>query len=49
MKANEEDLINFVSERVAPFKRIKQVKFLESIPKNASGKILRRTLKEDYL
>lgn len=38
----------FVSERVAPYKKIKEVMFVDSIPKNPSGKILRRILKEKY-
>jgi acyl-CoA synthetase (AMP-forming)/AMP-acid ligase II len=40
------DLIAFVTERVAPFKRIRVVEFIEEIPKSASGKILRRVLVE---
>ncbi|XP_059062874.1 uncharacterized protein LOC131855605 [Achroia grisella] len=44
----EQDIMNFVSERVAPYKKIKEVIFLDSIPKNPSGKILRRVLKEKY-
>lgn len=47
-KVTSEDVIQFVGERVAPYKRIDQVIFLDSIPKNASGKILRRVLKEKY-
>jgi acyl-CoA synthetase (AMP-forming)/AMP-acid ligase II len=35
-----------VEERVAPYKKIREVRFVEAIPKNASGKILRRELKE---
>jgi len=37
-------LMAFVSERVAPHKRIRLVEFVEQIPKSASGKILRRVL-----
>ena len=40
------DLINFVSERVAPHKKIRRVEFVDQIPKNATGKILRRVLVE---
>lgn len=47
-EATEQEIIEFVSKRVAPYKKIKEVIFLESIPKNPSGKILRRTLKEQY-
>ncbi|TDH71667.1 hypothetical protein CCR75_006502 [Bremia lactucae] len=41
-----EDIINYVAKHVAPFKRVREVKFVESIPKNASGKMLRRRLQE---
>lgn len=47
-KADGEVIVQFVNERVAPYKKIKYVKFLESIPKNPSGKILRKVLKEQY-
>jgi len=40
----EEDLMSWVSERVAPHKKIRSVEFIEQIPKSASGKILRRLL-----
>ncbi|XP_063828963.1 uncharacterized protein LOC135078296 [Ostrinia nubilalis] len=43
-----EDVIEFVSKRVAPYKKIREIVVLDSIPKNASGKILRRELKEKY-
>jgi acyl-coenzyme A synthetase/AMP-(fatty) acid ligase len=36
----------FVAERVAPYKRIRRVEFIEEIPKSLSGKILRRVLVE---
>jgi acyl-coenzyme A synthetase/AMP-(fatty) acid ligase len=35
----------FVAERVAPYKKIRDVAFIREIPKNQSGKILRRILK----
>ncbi|CAG9101368.1 unnamed protein product [Plutella xylostella] len=44
----KEEIINFVKERVAEYKRINDVEFLDAIPKNPSGKILRRILKEKY-
>lgn len=40
-----EDISQFVKERVAVFKRIDDIVFLDSIPKSASGKILRKDLK----
>ena len=40
------ELMSWVSERVAPYKKIRQIEFVEEIPKSASGKILRRVLME---
>jgi acyl-CoA synthetase (AMP-forming)/AMP-acid ligase II len=37
-------LMAFVAERVAPHKRIRDLEFIDQIPKSASGKILRRVL-----
>ena len=34
-----------VIERVAPYKKVREVEFIDAIPKNPSGKILRRELK----
>lgn len=42
----ESDLIAFVAERVAPYKRVRRVEVVETIPKSPSGKILRRLLVE---
>jgi acyl-coenzyme A synthetase/AMP-(fatty) acid ligase len=42
----DEELIAYVAERVAPYKRIREVEFVEEIPKSASGKILRRMLRD---
>ena len=41
-----EALMAFTAERVAPYKRIRRVEFVDQILKSASGKILRRTLVE---
>jgi acyl-CoA synthetase (AMP-forming)/AMP-acid ligase II len=43
-EASEEEIKKFVSERVAPYKKIRQIEFIEQIPKSPSGKILRRVL-----
>ncbi|GMJ10598.1 OPC-8:0 CoA ligase1 [Hibiscus trionum] len=37
-------VMDFISKQVAAYKRIRKVAFLSSIPKNPSGKILRREL-----
>ncbi len=39
-------LMSWVAERVAPHKRIRDVQFIDQIPKSATGKILRRLLME---
>jgi acyl-coenzyme A synthetase/AMP-(fatty) acid ligase len=36
----------FVAEKVAPYKKIRYIEEVEAIPKNPSGKILRRELIE---
>ncbi|XP_014504631.1 4-coumarate--CoA ligase-like 5 [Vigna radiata var. radiata] len=41
---SESQVMNFVAEQVAPYKRIRKVAFISSIPKNPSGKILRKDL-----
>src|SRR5216110_2090426 len=40
------DLMAYVAERVAPYKRIRALEIIDAIPKSPSGKILRRVLKE---
>ncbi|XP_028042788.1 4-coumarate--CoA ligase 1-like [Bombyx mandarina] len=47
-KVDEKLILDYVSEKVAAFKRLKSVTFVDSIPKNPSGKILRKVLKEQY-
>jgi fatty-acyl-CoA synthase len=42
----EDDLIAFTRDRLARFKVPKQVVFIEALPKNPSGKILKRELRE---
>jgi acyl-CoA synthetase (AMP-forming)/AMP-acid ligase II len=41
-----DELIAWVAERVAPYKRIRAVEVVEEIPRSASGKILRRLLRD---
>lgn len=40
------ELIQFVATRVAPYKKIRAVEFVNEIPKSSAGKILRRVLRE---
>ena len=41
---SEDEVRAFVAERVAPYKKLRGLEFVEAIPKSASGKILRRVL-----
>ena len=40
-----DDVIAYVADRVARHKKVRQVAFVEAIPKSASGKILRKNLR----
>jgi acyl-CoA synthetase (AMP-forming)/AMP-acid ligase II len=42
----EQEIMAYVAGRVAPHKKVRQVEFVEQIPKALSGKILRRVLVE---
>jgi 4-coumarate--CoA ligase len=41
----EGEVIAFVAEQVAPYKKVRSVEFIEAVPKSASGKILRKDLR----
>jgi acyl-CoA synthetase (AMP-forming)/AMP-acid ligase II len=43
-----EELLAFVADRVAPYKRVREVELVDEIPKSASGKILRRVLRDEH-
>ncbi|MES5821746.1 4-coumarate--CoA ligase family protein [Streptomyces sp. RG80] len=43
---SEGEVRMYVAERVAPYKRVRQVTFIDGVPRAASGKILRRQLRE---
>ena len=43
-----EELIAFCKERIAGYKAPKSVEFVDSLPKNPAGKILKRELREKY-
>ncbi|WP_405985804.1 4-coumarate--CoA ligase family protein [Streptomyces sp. NBC_00872] len=42
----EDDVMAYVAERVAPYKKVRRVEFIGSVPRAASGKILRRELRD---
>ncbi len=46
MEATETDIKDYVAEKVATYKQIQMVEFIDEIPKSASGKILRRFLRD---
>jgi acyl-CoA synthetase (AMP-forming)/AMP-acid ligase II len=39
------EVVGFVAERVAPYKKVRAVEFVDAIPKTPSGKILRKDLR----
>lgn len=41
----EAEVIEFVAEHVAPYKKVRMVAFIDAVPKSASGKILRKDLR----
>lgn len=41
----EEDVVGFVADRVSPHKKVRQVQFIDVVPKSAAGKILRKDLR----
>jgi acyl-CoA synthetase (AMP-forming)/AMP-acid ligase II len=41
-----QEVMDYVAERVAPYKKVRAVEFIDEIPKALSGKILRRVLIE---
>ncbi len=49
LTAGKQELIEFCSERIAPYKRIRDVDFINEIPKTPVGKVLRRVLRDREL
>ena len=41
----EAEVMEFVAAEVAPYKKVRQVEFIDAIPKSSSGKILRKDLR----
>jgi long-chain acyl-CoA synthetase len=46
-KATEEEITEFVKEKVAPYKAIREVEFRKELPISSVGKVLRRVLQEE--
>ncbi|MGQ9694419.1 MAG: acyl-CoA synthetase [Thermodesulfobacteriota bacterium] len=47
-KITEEEIINFCKERLASYKRPRQVAFVEELPKNQLGKVLYKELRNHF-
>jgi acyl-CoA synthetase (AMP-forming)/AMP-acid ligase II len=45
-EVSNEEIMAYVAQKVAPYKKIRQLEIIEQIPKSNSGKILRRVLLE---
>jgi 4-coumarate--CoA ligase len=48
VEATAEEIQQFVAERVAHYKQIRRLTFIEAVPKSPSGKILRRVLRDEF-
>jgi len=46
--ATEEEIIAFCRRKLGGFERPRSVDFVDSLPRNPSGKILKRVLREPY-
>jgi long-chain acyl-CoA synthetase len=47
MTATEKEVMDFVNEKVAPYKVIREVEFRTELPMTLMGKVLRRVLQEE--
>jgi long-chain acyl-CoA synthetase len=45
-RVSKEELVSFCAERIAPYKKIREVEFIDEIPKTPVGKVLRRILRD---
>jgi acyl-CoA synthetase (AMP-forming)/AMP-acid ligase II len=46
--STEKDIIAFCKEHLASYKAPKSLEFLESLPKNPQGKILKKEIRANY-
>ena len=46
-EATEEEITEFVKEKVAPYKAVREVEFRKELPLSAAGKVLKRVLQEE--
>ena len=45
-KVSEEEIIEWMRERISGYKRVREVEFVDELPRTAAGKLLRRLLRE---
>ena len=48
VQARPEDISDFCAERLADYKRPRSVDFVDEVPRNPSGKLLKRELRKRY-
>jgi long-chain acyl-CoA synthetase len=46
-QATEAEIIDFVKEKVAPYKAVREVEFRQQLPISGAGKVLRQALQEE--
>ena len=46
VELSEDDIKDYVKDKVASYKQLRVVEFIDEVPKSASGKILRRMLRD---
>jgi long-chain acyl-CoA synthetase len=48
VRCTEEDILGFCRPRLGGFERPRSVDFIDALPRTASGKVLKRALREAY-
>jgi acyl-CoA synthetase (AMP-forming)/AMP-acid ligase II len=48
VKATPEEIMEFCRQNLASFKRPRGVVFVESLPRNPMGKVIKKDLREQY-
>lgn len=48
-KESEGEIMKYVSSKTSSFKRVRVLQFVSAIPKSASGKIMRRVIRDNML
>jgi long-chain acyl-CoA synthetase len=43
-EATAEEILSFCAERLAPYKRPREIRFVDELPRNAMGKVVRAAL-----